>query len=251
MFKMQVIGHRGSAGTSPENTIASVLEGIRAGVSWLEIDIRCVDDELFVIHDETLDRTTDGHGSIYALDKNAIRSVDAGNGEKIPTLHEMLQLIGPDVCLNIELKDRHSLKPAYSVVSALIAARPQWRNKIMFSTFEDSIHAEMAKSLPATCMLGILYEEISDHSVDYALRLNAYSLNLSYAQMKPALINQAHEAGLKVLVYTVNEQEHIKTCKTLGVDGIYTDFPESTLNFLNELDDCNEDSNSTTNKGLP
>lgn len=232
---MQVIGHRGSAGTAPENTLAGIREGLRAGVEWLEIDVRFVDNELLVIHDETLDRTTNGQGSIYGLNAAAIRALDAGDGEKIPTLREALETIDAKAHLNIELKDCPSLRPTSALVSSLLAIDPRWHNKIMFSTFEDAVHADMAETLPEGCILGVLFNDIPSDAVEYAQQLNAYSLNLSFAQMTPELIAKSQGAGLKVFVYTVNEPEHIKTCKTLGVDGIYTDFPESTLKLLNDI----------------
>lgn len=234
---MYVIGHRGSAGTSPENTVAGLRDALCAGAQWIEIDIRCIDGELFVIHDEALDRTTDGSGSIYELSKNEIRDLDAGNGQKVPTLLETLHTIDAKACLNIELKDRQSMPLAYVLVSNLLARNTEWRGKLMFSTFEESIHAELARTLPDGCMLGILLKDLPQNAVEYALGLNAYSLNLSYAQIESKLITQAHAEKLKVFVYTVNDFEHVKTCIDLNIDAIYTDYPQRTLNFLNSLAD--------------
>ena len=79
---MWIIGHRGSAGTSPENTLLSIKEALYERVDWIEIDIRMVDETIIVLHDETLDRTTDGYGSIYEYSLADLRKFDAGNGEK-------------------------------------------------------------------------------------------------------------------------------------------------------------------------
>ena len=83
---MWIIGHRGSAGTSPENTLLSIKEALYERVDWIEIDIRMVDETIIVLHDETLDRTTDGYGSVYKYSLADLRKFDAGNGEKIPLL---------------------------------------------------------------------------------------------------------------------------------------------------------------------
>ena len=90
---MQVIGHRGSAGTEPENTLISVQTAVDAGAPWVEIDVRHVAGELFVIHDQALNRTTNGSGSIYAQSAAAILRLDAGKGERVPTLKQVLRLI--------------------------------------------------------------------------------------------------------------------------------------------------------------
>ena len=231
---MQVIGHRGSAETAPENTLLGVKTALAAGAPWVEIDVRHVAGELFVIHDQEVDRTTNGKGSIYALSRTEILNLDAGEGEVIPTLQQVLGLLAGQASINIELKDTQSMQPTCRYVATLLSEQPEWLGKIMISTFEASIHDELAKLLPRGCLLGVLFKQLPANVAQYAIRLNAYSINLSFAQLTPDLVSQAQRADLKVFVYTVNEAEEIRYCLNLGVDAIYTDDPRKTLTLLDK-----------------
>ena len=101
---MWIIGHRGAAGTAPENTLLSITRALNFSVDWIEIDIRMVDNTIILLHDENLDRTTNGSGSVYDYGLAALRTLDAGNGEKIPLLTEVLNLIDAKAGINIEIK---------------------------------------------------------------------------------------------------------------------------------------------------
>ena len=229
---MEIIGHRGSAGTAPENTLLGVKVALEAGVSWIEIDVRWAANELFVIHDESVARTTNGTGSIYSKSLAEIQSLDAGAGQTIPTLTQVLDTIAADAALNIELKDTASLQPTLALVRELLNRDPAWHEQIMLSSFEQSIHHTLSENLPQGCLLGILLKEIPADIVSYAARLQAFSLNLSVPQLDEALVNNAHAQGLEVFVYTVNEESDIDKCLQLGVDAIYTDFPARALRLV-------------------
>src|SRR6476646_6451219 len=88
-----IIGHRGAAGLEPENTLRSFTRALRIGVDAIELDVYCVDGKLVVIHDDTLERTTNGRGDVMAMSYDALRRLDAGSGERIPTLDEVLDLV--------------------------------------------------------------------------------------------------------------------------------------------------------------
>ncbi|MEM7466215.1 MAG: glycerophosphodiester phosphodiesterase family protein [Pseudomonadota bacterium] len=229
---MMIIGHRGSAGTVPENTLSSVQTALDAGAPWVEIDVRLIADKLFVIHDRHVDRTTNGSGDIYAMSEAEILQLDAGDGAGIPTLESVIELIQAKAALNIELKDVESLGPVLSVVTATLMNKPAWAGRLMISTFEQEIHRAMAERLPPGCLLGVLLNAVSDDAVPYASSLGAYSLNLSFAQLHEDIVSSAHQAGLKVFVYTVNESDHIDSCLAVGVDAIYTDFPARSAAYL-------------------
>ena len=102
----------------------------------------------------------------------------------------------------------------------------------MLSTFEQNIHQEMAAKLPTGCLLGVLMKETHADAAQYAKKLNAYSLNLSRAQLNAALVDAAHALALKVFVYTVNEESDIDECLSLNVDAIYTDFPARAARLI-------------------
>jgi len=99
------IGHRGAAGHAPENTLAAVRQGIELGVDFVEIDVRrTADGVLVALHDATVNRTTNGRGRVEALSLGEVRKLDAGNGERIPTVEEVLQMAGGRTGLMLELK---------------------------------------------------------------------------------------------------------------------------------------------------
>ena len=229
---MEIIGHRGSAGTAPENTLLGVKLALEAGAPWLEIDVRLAANELFVIHDEDVARTTSGSGSIYSKTRDEIAQLDAGAGQTVPTLAEVLDTIDADAALNIELKDTACLQPTLYLVNTFLEENPAWHQRIMLSSFEQSIHQSMARDLPRGCLLGVLLKKVSADAVRYADDLGAFSLNLSIQQVDAAIVSDAHQCGLKVFVYTVNEESDIDACLNFGVDAIYTDFPARALRLV-------------------
>ena len=102
--RFTVIGHRGARGHAPENTLLAIDTAIRLGADWVEIDAQHHDGELWLMHDLTLERTTNGRGLLTAHSADALRALDAGSGEIIPTLPEALDLIEQRVGVNVELK---------------------------------------------------------------------------------------------------------------------------------------------------
>ncbi len=111
------IGHRGAAGHAPENTLDSFRKAVELECDMTELDVHvCASGEVVVIHDETLDRTTDGKGQVSDHKLSELKQLDAGNGEEIPTLAEVLMLLKDKVMLNIELKGLGTAKPVYDLV---------------------------------------------------------------------------------------------------------------------------------------
>ena len=102
------IGHRGAGGLEPENTLRSIRKALALGVDGVEIDVYAVEGQLVVIHDETLERTTNGAGHVEAQSFEYLRSLDAGMGEKVPTLREVLDIVDRRAFVNIELKGRET-----------------------------------------------------------------------------------------------------------------------------------------------
>ena len=99
-----MIGHRGASGYEPENTLRSFEKALELGCSWIELDVHVVGDQLVVIHDDDLSRTTDGFGLVSTSSFNYLRSLNAGKGEQVPILQEVLDLVGQRCRVNIELK---------------------------------------------------------------------------------------------------------------------------------------------------
>ncbi|TDJ63990.1 MAG: glycerophosphoryl diester phosphodiesterase [Proteobacteria bacterium] len=229
---MWIIGHRGAAGTWPENTLLSIGHALDYGVDWIEIDIRMVDNTFIVLHDEMLERTTDGFGSLYRYSLSALRRLDAGHGERIPLLTEVMDLIDARAGLNIEIKQSGLTQALVALSKDYIARQPKWRGRLMLSSFAGEIMMELSAAVPAGCLLGALSDDGTDESLHSALKIGAFSLNISLQALSIALVQQAHNQGLKILVYTVNDHADITRCCECAVDGIFTDFPQRAIAFL-------------------
>jgi len=226
---MWVIGHRGSAGNWPENTLAAIRHAIACGVDWVEIDIRSIDDEIIVLHDDTLDRTTNGTGSVYAHTLASLRSLDAGQGEKIPYLNEVMDTIDARVGLNIEIKQRGSNAELQDTLVRYLDKNSRWRDKIMLSSFMDDVMRELSDTAPGGCLLGALTDSDPIDTIETATRLGMYAANISLRQLSKSVVEHAHQNKLKLLVYTVNDRDDVARCKRMNVDGIFTDYPERAM----------------------
>jgi len=231
---MWIIGHRGAAGTHPENTLLSIEHALHCGVDWIEIDIRFVDGNLIVLHDERLDRTTNGSGSVYDWHLQDLRRLDAGRGEKIPLLHEVIDLIDGRAGLNIEIKQAGLTKPLTDLLAAYLRRGPAWRDKFMLSSFLQEPMRELRDTAPAGCLLAALSDHEAAAATRFALEIGAFSLNVSRAELNPSIVERAHRHGLRVLVYTVNAVSDVKQCFELSVDGIFTDYPGRAIAFLRD-----------------
>lgn len=231
---MLIIGHRGAAGTHPENTLQSIEAAIAAGADWVEIDIRRVAGELIVLHDEYLERTTNGSGSVYEKTLDDLRKLDAGNGERIPLLSEVLNRIATRCGLNIEVKQADIAPDLITVLDTVLRTGPAWRGKIMVSSFLHEPMRELAARKPAGVELAALSDHEAPATQAFALAIGATALNVSLAELSGAIVTSAHANGLRVLVYTVNETRDVERCRRLGVDGIFTDYPARAIAFLRE-----------------
>ena len=220
------IGHRGAAGHEPENTLRSFERAIGLGVDMVELDVQvCGTGELVVIHDETVDRTTDGSGLVKETPFEELRSLDAGNGERIPTLDEALALLEGKAGVNVELKSLRSTRPAFaSVVKAL--GRPGWgAEDVLFSSFHLGELTELRK-ISAEARVGVLVSGDPTMVLEFAALVDAYSINPNHRRINQEFIEEAHGVGLKVFVWTVNEPGDIERMKGLEVDGIISDYPD-------------------------
>ncbi len=225
---MLVIGHRGAAGHEPENTLRSVLRAVRLQVDWIEVDVQAVDGELIVFHDDTLDRTTNGSGAIAEQSFTTLRSLDAGAGEKIPTLIEVLDLIGARTGLNLELKGSSIVDAVTAVVADYQARLPSWRGRILLSSFDEP-QTQVLAARKGDYRLGLLFEGDAEAALERARDFEAHSIHPSMEQVNSELVTEAHAADIKVLVYTVNEPEDIAAMQALRVDGVFSDYPDRVI----------------------
>ena len=225
---MLVIGHRGAAGHRPENTLASLRYALTLGVDAVEIDVQMLDGALIVLHDDTLERTTNGHGQFKAMALDALRTLDAGAGERVPLLEEVIALTRGRIGLNIEVKEAGIASQVIDFVLAATADLPAWRARILLSSFDVATSTELAR-LRGTMGFGLLYEEAFEPALTRALSLGAKSLHMSLDTLDATAVARAHKQGLEVYIYTVNTHEDIARCRAAGVDGVFSDYPERVI----------------------
>lgn len=224
-----VIGHRGARGHAPENTLLGIDTGIALGVPWVEFDVQLhPSGALLVFHDLTLDRTTNGSGFLADQPLAALRSLDAGAGQTIPTLQEVLDLVEQRVGVNIELKSAGGTAEAVAAVirSYVDAGWPV--DKFLVSSFHLPELWEF-KQLAPEIPIGALLCGVPLDWAGCALELGAATLNLSSEFVDPRLVADAHAHGIKVYVYTVNDVAEMRLLRRMGVDGVFTDHPDRAL----------------------
>ncbi len=189
----------------------------------MEVDVYCVQGELVVIHDNTLERTTNGRGYVMRKTFAHLRSLDAGLGEKIPTLAEVLDAVEGRGFINIELKGRHTAEPVAALIEHYRKHRDWRREDFLVSSFQRRRLAALAeRGIP----LGALFHRPPSGFVKIAQKLGAEAIHPRLRHTTRALVERAHAAGLKVFVYTVNEPADIERMRGFGVDGVFSDFPE-------------------------
>ena len=221
------IGHRGAMGHAPENTLASMQKALELGTPCIEVDVYWVDGELIVFHDNRLERTTNGAGYLSEQSFAYLRTLDAGGGQRIPTLKEVCEVIGHQACINIELKGPGTAAPVAALIENLVAHG--WnRDAILVSSFDHRQLAAM-KQFDKYIQLGALICGMPIHDARLAEELGAFSIHPSVEFLDQRFVDDAHARNLKVYVYTVNYLEDITRMHRLGVDGVFTDFPERVL----------------------
>lgn len=223
--KLFCFAHRGARGHEPENTVRSVRRALELGADGIEVDVYFVEGRLVVIHDDTLERTTNGTGPVMEKTFARLRSLDAGRGEKIPTLEEIFDAVNRRALINVELKGSRTAAPVVALIDDYVQSRGWRYEDFLVSSFD---HAQLAetKMLRPEIRLAALFEKRLPDLVAQAEQLGAWSLNVSRPLVTPELVADAHRRGLKVFIFTVNEPDEMVRLSALGVDGIFTDYPD-------------------------
>lgn len=226
------IGHRGAMGHAPENTLASIRKAIELSVHCVEIDVYCVDGQLVVFHDSRLERTTNGTGYLLEQNFTDLRSLDAGDGERIPTLKEVFETVHLQAGVNIELKGPDTARPVVEFISKMRDIG--WSDDlILISSFD---HRELAqiRKLDPRIKVGAMIVGLPVDDAAFAESLGAYSVHLSLEFIDRRFVDDAHSRGLRVFVFTVNHPEDIIKMGEIGVDGVFTNYPERVLKHKND-----------------
>jgi glycerophosphoryl diester phosphodiesterase len=219
-FIMLRIGHRGARAYEPENTLRSFKKALEIGVDAVELDVRKTkDNQLVVIHDADVKRTTDGKGLVSDFTLKEIKEFSTEKGEKIPTLKEALDFLDTKVKILIELKEEGVEEKVLSAVRE----NGLQKNVIIVSFIEEALRN--VRKLDKEVETGLLYVK-HKNPVKAALDLKASYLLPLYRFTHAANVQKAHENGLKVIVWTINKPEEVAEYAKKGVDGIATDKPD-------------------------
>ncbi|MFI9151468.1 glycerophosphodiester phosphodiesterase [Streptomyces sp. NPDC053367] len=213
------IGHRGVMGVEPENTLRSFVAAEHAGLDVIELDLHLSKDgALVIIHDEDVDRTTDGSGAVADKTLAELRALDAGRGERIPVFEEVLDAVRSP--LQAEIKN----VAAARALAQLMHER-DLVDRVEVSSFHDEAVAEIARLVPGvrTALIGSRY---STDIVDRALAVGAPTLCLNIRRITLEVVERAREADLRILGWVVNTQEHLRLVRALELDGATTDHPD-------------------------
>lgn len=220
------IGHRGAMGYEPENTLRSFRKALELGCDMVELDTHvCKTGELVVIHDPTLERTTNGRGPVRERTLDELRSLDAGKGEKIPLLEEVLDLVQGKAAVNIELKGSATARPLARLIDRLWQEGNWSWEAFLVSSFDYEELSAFRKLDPET-PVGILFDKKPPRLFEFAGSIQARSLHPRYRIVTSELVSAAHGQGIRVYVWTVDEPEDIEKMKRLNVDGIFSNFPD-------------------------
>ncbi|WP_111978842.1 glycerophosphodiester phosphodiesterase [Algibacillus agarilyticus] len=225
---MWVFAHRGASGHAPENTLKAIALAIEMQCDGIEIDIHEIDGELIVIHDTWLQKTTNGQGHIRSLSFAQIRALDAGQGEVIPTLREVLALVNGQCKVNIEVKSWATERRVLTEIDYAIAHLGFHNEQLILSSFNHHILRAAKKQRPQT-LIGALTASVPINYCAFAQELDAYSVHCDIDFIPLEMVEDAHARGLKVFVYTANEISDIEDMLLLGIDAVFTNYPTRAM----------------------
>lgn len=217
---MLKIGHRGAKGYVLENTLSSFQKAIDLNVDGIELDVHLsADNQVMVIHDETVDRTTTESGFVSKLTSAKMQQLG------IPTLIEVIVLVGQQCFINIEIKDKNATPFVLSIIENSIEELGWNYNLFQISSFNWTVLETIAQ-LNGFVRLGVLTEKSTSEAFEFAKKINAFSINPFFELINQETVALWQQNGFKVFPWTVNKEEEINFVKSLNVNGIISDFPD-------------------------
>ena len=233
--KPLIIAHRGYKKKYPENTFSSFDSAITHGALMIEFDVTLTKDrKIVIIHDETLDRTTNGTGLVSDYTLKELKSLDAGSwfsgdfkNEQIPELEEIIIKYAAKTMLNIEIKPEayeNNERPD-SIENQIIQLIDKYncRSSVIISSFKDKV-IERFSAMPQKPLTAFLTETPADRStIDFIKQFDVFSWNTDYEVLTKEMVEMMHDKGIPIFSYTVNDRQTAKDLIDMGVDGIFTD----------------------------
>lgn len=238
---MPLYAHRGVSAHLPENTLAAFARAVELGVAGIELDVQLSSDEVpVVIHDDTADRTTNGTGNITEFTAHELGLLDAGSGQHVPTLAQVLHLAAGKLRVNVELKDSKAVEAVAVVVANVpgldwFASSADWNALAQLRVHvPDAIvyplcvgeWAKIRHLLPEPVGADEFSTRDLDSAIEFAKQHHGEGISIWEAGLDSDDVARIHAAGLRVWTWTVNDPQRARELLGMGVDGICTDDPE-------------------------
>ena len=230
-----VIAHRGASGHRPENTLPAYELAVEQGADMIEIDLhRTRDGAIVVTHDEEL-AGIGGRGEIAQATLAEVRALNAGGGEPVPTLDEVLDGFATRIPFNLELKrGKQADYPGLEQATLEAVNQRGLLPRMLFSSFYDPVLARLRALSPEARVALLISRKFPQRAVERAKALGAEALNPEDSLVTAELVREAHAAGLAVYVFTVDEETELRRFLDLGVDGIFTNHPDRLRAIVDE-----------------
>lgn len=223
---MLKIAHRGAKAYEPENTLQAFQKALDLNSDGIELDVHLSSDGyLIVIHDETIDRTTNGKGSVNDFTLAELKSFLIDGKYQIPTLNEVFDLVNKKCFINIELKGLETAPKVVELIEKYISEKDWKYEHFIISSFDWNMLEETSKLNPSIS-IGVLTEENIDTALAFAEKIKAKAIHPDFQLLNAENVQQMQEKGFLVLPWTVNSEEDIQKVKTYQVNGIISDNPD-------------------------
>ena len=247
VHEVKVIAHRGASAYAPENTLAAFKKAVELRADILELDIhQSKDSQIVVIHDATVDRTTNGTGEVKSHTIDELKKLDAGSwfsptfaGEKIPLLHEVFDNTPDSILLLIEFKQGSLKYPGIEQRVVQLVREKKAEHRVILKSFEDDVLEKVRSLAPEIPRLKIIVTEtpflkiIIEHGINFGTVLDdsVQYLQHHWFGLSEGFVNEAHQKGYKVFAWDVNSEQRMRDLISIDVDGIETDYSDK-LRFL-------------------
>ena len=218
---MIVIGHRGAMGYRPENTLASFQKALDLGVDMIELDVHaCESGELVVAHSQSISNKGI-RKKIKDLSLDELKNIN----QDMPRLIEVLNLVNRKVKINIELKGINTAYPIKWIIDYYVWSKG-WTYEDFLVSSKDFQRLKLFREANPYTRMGVIIGYLYFDPISLAKEINAWSVHVYLRHASKKLVNRCHENGLKILVWTVDSPKDIKRIKSMGVDGIFSNFPD-------------------------
>ena len=244
---VQVTAHRGASGYAPENTISAVQKAIEIGVDRIEVDVQQTADGVVVLlHDKTLDRTTNSKGKVGKLNWNELKNIKANSGfedefpdEPIPTLEQVFELMDGQTQFVIEIKAGNKTYPGIEDNVAALIKKYKAEKWALVHSFNDRVLEYLHRNHPEIRLQKLFVSYSGGLMLDFklhAVKLSKYDyvegFGISKGAAKQKLVDKIHQLGKVVHMWTVNSEEDIDRTLSLGVDGIISNYPDRVKRLI-------------------